>query len=316
MVREKRGLFSRRRLILTFAVVAALWGGGRVYYALTDGFLEVNIYAEGVVATEERLLPPTAEEMTAVFAILEQPFDYLGKGCQSYVFASRDGAYVLKLLKYHRFRTKWWVDLFSFIPAVERHRARRAARKEEKLGSLLNSWKVAANSLREESGVLFVHLEKGQLFERPLILYDKLGKRHAIDLNKCEFLLQRRVRMLGEEIEARMARGEEEEVQGLLRSIVELLHSEYDRGIIDNDHALMQNTGVLAGRPIQIDVGQFFRVAPARSRALYKQHLFNKTYKFRHWLSNHYPSLQSYLEVLLFDIIGEEMERMQPHCMG
>ena len=60
-----------------------------------------------------------------------------------------------------------------------------------------------------------------------------------------------------------------------------MLVSEYRRGFADNDHATVQNTGVLDGRPIHIDVGQFVRNERVKEPRLFHQELFNKTWKFQ-----------------------------------
>ncbi|MFQ5730237.1 MAG: hypothetical protein ACE5GN_07740, partial [Waddliaceae bacterium] len=73
----------------------------------------------------------------------------------------------------------------------------------------------------------------------------------------------------------------------------------------DNDHALMQNTGVLEGLPVHVDVGQFVKNEAMKDSAIYNQELFNKTYKFRIWLQDKYPELLSYLDAELHHEMGD-----------
>ena len=87
----------------------------------------------------------------------------------------------------------------------------------------------------------------------------------------------------------------------------------YQRGFADYDHALMQNTGVSDGYPVPFDVGQLVRDATASEPAHYKQALFNKTYRFKYWLKEKSPELESYLEERLRTLIGTEYEFLKPH---
>jgi hypothetical protein len=74
----------------------------------------------------------------------------------------------------------------------------------------------------------------------------------------------------------------------------------------------MQNTGVLGDQPLHIDVGQFSKEERFKDQDVYKHELFSKTFKFRIWLSKHYPELEHFLSGLLFEVIGPEMTMMKP----
>lgn len=91
-----------------------------------------------------------------------------------------------------------------------------------------------------------------------------------------------------------------------------MIHSEYRRGLADNDHALMQNTGVSQGNPVHIDVGQFVFNEEVKKSAVSHQELFTKTYKFKLWLRENYPELGEYLEQQLLLDLGPSYKTMQP----
>jgi hypothetical protein len=93
---------------------------------------------------------------------------------------------------------------------------------------------------------------------------------------------------------------------------LDLILSEYQRGLADNDHALMQNTGVAQGKPVHIDVGQFVMNEQVKDPAVHLQELFTKTYKFKLWLREAYPDLFFFLEDRLKNIIGPAYENMRP----
>jgi hypothetical protein len=177
-------------------------------------------------------------------SLLQQPYRYLGKGGQSYVFLSEDGKYVLKLfrgsrLQMSRFFSKW-------IPSLQS----RAARQEEELKNALCGYRLAYERAKEETGVLGVHLDRHQPLAAPLILIDKIGIRHKIDPNSIPFVIQERA-----EVVAHLS-SEEWSLQHL-QSLRALLVKKRELKIHDGDANLMKNFGFVGGRAVQIDPGRF-----------------------------------------------------------
>jgi hypothetical protein len=303
----------KKTLFAFLLLAAAFYGANLLYYELTGGFRISNITSDFAYDPRWEIRPLSPEEKQHLRTLLNQEFTYLGKGCQAYVFASADGNYVLKFFKYQRYRTKPWVDFFSFIPFVEEHRQARIAHKKNKLERFFNGWEVAFDDLQKETGLVYVHLNKTTDLQQTVTILDKMGYKHQVDLDQMEFLVQRKAVMFTDEIDRLMHAGEEGQAKALITAFIDQLLSEYSRGLVDNDHAIMQNTGVIDGRPIHIDVGQFMRNPEIKYPALYKQDLFNKTYKFRMWLKERYPSLASFVEAHVEAIIGPDMWKMKPH---
>ncbi len=300
-------------LLLVLIMIPVLYGSGRLYYYITDGFTIDNITSAFPYDSRWAVRPLSSDEQTLAYSILDQKFSYLGKGCQSYVFLSADKKYVLKFFKYQRFRTQPWVDFFSFIPFVENYLDQKVVKKRTKREGFFASWKLAFEELKEETGLIFVHLNKTQTLQKELIFTDKMGFEHQVELDDMEFLIQRKATMLCPYIQSLMKEQKVDEAKKLLSSIISMVLSEYDRGLADNDHALMQNTGVYNGMPIHIDVGQFVRNEQVRNPETYNQELFNKTFKFRRWLHKEYPELADYLETELKGILGELFYTLKPH---
>src|SRR5262249_40693868 len=125
-----------------------------------------------------------------------QPYHYLAKGCQAYVFASQDGLYVLKLFKFKRFHDPFLWNELSFIPFVDRHLQAKRKQKLQTLNSSLQAWKVAINELKEESGLMYVHLNPSKSLHKPLVFYDKIGLRHTLEADDTVFMIQRKAETL------------------------------------------------------------------------------------------------------------------------
>lgn len=298
---------------LVSVVLGGMYGASRLYYKVTDGFTVGNITSDFSYDPRWDVTALSPTEKVQVDSILSQPFTYLGKGCQAYVFLSQDGNYILKFFKYQRFRPQAWLDHFAFIPAVDKYRLGKIDKKRRKLEGVFSSWKVAYENLKPETQLVYVHLNKSHDLKKTLVIYDKMGFEHKLDADQMEFLVQRKATMLCPHIKELMERGNAVEAQMLLTRIIDLIVSEYKRGFADNDHALMQNTGVYNGYPIHIDVGQFMIRENAKQPDVYKQELFNKTYKFRKWLKKQYPELLPGFEEQLREVIGSQFDHFEPH---
>lgn len=284
-----------------------LYGTGRLYFTVTAGFTEGNIKTDLSREPDHGLALLSKHELAEIHTLLDQPFSYLGKGCQSYVFLSADKQYVLKFLKLQRFRPQFYLEALAFLPPVQARLEKKTAEKRGKLDALIDSWKIAYKDLKNETGLVYLHLNHGDMFKKPITITDKMGLNHMIDPDEVVFLVQKKADMLCPEIEKRDIASS----KILIRNLVTTLLDEYARGLGDNDHALMQNTGVIGDQPVHIDVGQFSSEVRFKEPAVYKNELFSKTYKFRIWLSKRYPELERYLTGMLADIIGPEMETMK-----
>lgn len=300
------------RFCYLILIVLALYGLGRLYYRLTGGFTEGNITSDFTYQPQWEVRPLLAAEEEELSKAISQPYSYLGKGCQSYVFASEDGQYVIKFFKYQRYRLQPWLAYFPPLPAMVKYRQEKLDKKWKKVDGFVQSWKVAFENLKDETGLLFVHLNKTSNMGRQLTIYDKIGQEHIIDLDRTEFCVQRKATLLCETLLDLKEKGNLAEAQGIIHQLLNLILSEYARGLADNDHALMQNTGVAQGKPLHIDVGQFVFNDAVKQPAIFHQELITKTYKFKLWLREHYPELGAYLEGELRQIMGPSYETLQP----
>lgn len=306
----------RWRLFLAFLLLACLlWGGSRLYFALTDGFAVSNLEPAFIYEAAEPLSALHQLSPEELSLLLSQEFHYLDKGCQAYVFGSSDGRYVLKLIKQQRFRTKPWLDALSYLPWFANYRKERLAHKQAKLFRLLDGWSAAARHLSEEAGIVWVYLGQKRSEQPPLkvVLKDKLGGRHTIDLLSTHFMIQRRVdAMLAPHLEGLIASQQQEAAKQLLNELIAMVVGEYQRGLADHDPALLQNTGVCAGHPIHIDLGQLACQQEARQEAFWKQHLFDKTVQLRDWLRSRSAPLTAHLEEKLFQLLGPSLYTRRP----
>lgn len=241
------------------------FGAERLCHRATDGFTVAKITTELSYDPKWDTVPPEKELLSTV---LGQPFTYLTKGGQSYVFASEDGYFVLKFFRYpHR------------LPFVHTH----VDRSRDFLSA-----KIAYTDLKDETGLIYVHLNPTKTL-KTVTLVDKLGISHPIHLDDYAFVLQRRASPVFISIAKWMEKGEVDKAKEGLSSLIELIAERAAKGIVDHDPNLSKNFGFLGTRAIEIDIGRFAREKGSSS-------LLHKSSDLRYWLSRHYPDLSHYFE--------------------
>lgn len=293
-----------RKIIYAIFAVSLMWGIGRAYFMVTDGFREANIQSE-LKPSEARA---NRGDEKAARQILKQPFRYLAKGCQSYCFLSEDGQYVLKFFKYQRYQMSPFLEALRFIPKVDAYVEKRQAHKLEKLEFFMQAWIIANDYLREESGLVYVHLSKSDHLKQPIVFFDKMGFRHELEADNLEFLIQRRA----EPLQKVLVAAPTEESIALIDRLIDMLVHEYSMGLGDHDPALLQNTGVYNGKPFHIDVGQFYFNPQFKESKGFYQDLFNRTYEMREWLKRMKPEVERALTQKLKGLMGDDFEKMKP----
>ena len=125
-------------------------------------------------------------------AILEQPFTYLGKGSQTYVFESQDQKYVLKFYKFpsHMRKIGWLKHPFAYQTDGKRHKIKQ--HNLDRFHLSYTSYFLSWRDLQDETGVLYVHLHPSKNLLTPIQLTDKLGMRYEVPADKMGFILQRK----------------------------------------------------------------------------------------------------------------------------
>ena len=202
------------------------------YKSLTGGF------RFGKLALDLPSHPTTVVELPA------HEFTYLGRGTQSFVFMSLDGRYVLKL-----FRREQWVHPW-------RAQFRKKKRSKPTLNALLAGAKLAFDKAQDLTGLIAVHLHPGGKPEA-VMLHDKLGRTHTIDLNRCSFAVQHRGVPFREELFRAMREHDLPKTERLLTSFVQLVRTRVERGIRNTDAKVSSNFGVLGDRVIEWDFGSY-----------------------------------------------------------
>jgi len=267
-----------------------------VYYSLTDGFSPKRIEATIVFPENLNVPTPTPKSLTQLREITAKPFTYLAKGSQAYAFVSADGRFVLKLFKYHHMNpAEWMLD----IPVPERmisYRNSLVARRRHRIDLALNSYKIAATILPEESGLLYAQILPSNAFSLPAQIKDAIGRTYTIDLAQHGFAIQQKADLIRPSFSKWLQNKEIDQAKAALDSIIGVLVHRSEKGIQDSDPDLNKNAGLIGTKAVFIDIGSFHKNPKVASRDEMKRDIIKLFGRFRPWLIQQSPELGVYLD--------------------
>jgi len=205
-----------------------------------------------------RNIPEAESDLTAPF--FDQPWTYISQGEQMIVFASNDGAYVLKIFKGRQKLP------FKFSRVIGRLIHQEAARIEwkAKFAKACRSYQIALEHLQDETGLILLHFEKTKT-PLPVTLIDKTAYR--LDINQLPFIIQKRAVLAPTYFQDNPAK-KQEATQALKDFFVRRL----EKGFSDPRQTLTKNFGFIGDTPVQLDVGKIEPFIGDREAELAKIH--------------------------------------------
>jgi uncharacterized alpha/beta hydrolase family protein len=218
------------------------------------------------------------------------------KGLQCYVFVSEDDKYVLKLLKWKEIEPPLWTQYVpdSWVADLKK-------RKKEKKEHDFTSYQIAADELKEETGLIYLHLQKTEGLDTTLCLYDPLQIRHIVPADGIEFILQKKAEGFLSYFEKHQ--NDEEKMAPFFSSFVHVIQKRIDKNISDSDISLEYNTGICEDKPVLFDIGNLSRLKENNTHS--HETLQKELQIVLSWLQKNSPHLVSVLEKNLEKNIGE-----------
>ncbi len=278
--------------VILFAVLAKQFS-----YKKTDGFALYKILSSLPFNPEwEPSSPPTRLETEELLKTLDQPFYYLAKGAQSYVFVSKDGQTVIKFFRLYRLLPPAWMMALSFPIPLQPYKICKMLEKRKELDKDFISYKIAFDEMKQQTGLIYLHLNKTSHLKQKIRIYDKIGIAHLLDLDNMEFLVQKKACLVYPGIDSLMKTQGQSAAKEAISALVELLVFRCKKGIFDQDPDLNTNFGFLGKYPVQIDIGRFCREDGSKTPQQYEEEISRITDNFRQWLDAHYPVLSEHLK--------------------
>lgn len=201
-----------------------------------------------------------------VVKILSQPFFFLGKGTQCYVFESRDRQFVIKFFRYDQ------------------------GRPEEMLTALFNACKLAHDRLKEETGLVYIHLNESYVGLPTVVCRDTMGRKYSFEMDKTRFLIQKKAKGFRQTLTE--AKNDPEQMQKRLDEFLTLLRSRTAKGVRNTDPSLCRNFGFLENSAIEVDFGNYRNIADL-DRMGEMERFVGKLHK---WLEGEAPEWIAYLD--------------------
>lgn len=187
----------------------------------------------------------------------------MGSGGTCYAFLGEDQTTVLKLFKHHHLFPHPLLLATTFPGWTDKIRIQSIIKKENKhahkrLPFLFKSCKLAYEHLREETGLLYLTLNRKTECDHELTLIDKWGIRHQLKVSQTEFALQKYAPSFFSSFEKMLKNREYQKASETISSFDRLIHSRASKAIGDRDPNLLINYGILGKEIIEIDIGSFF----------------------------------------------------------
>lgn len=285
----------KKLFIVLVLLGAGVWG----YNRANDNFSLSNISLKRWSPSKNPLLN-TEQEIIDARHILDQPFTYLGKGRQSFIFESQDGKYVLKFIKCQRINVTNFYETVSLPRFLDKKRTANIYEKRDRLKRLFTSMSIAKNPLQEQTGVLFLHIEPVQEIQKTVRLIDKLGFSHTVDIDTVPFILQKKAQKVMPVLKKLLSKKRIVELNNRLNQLIDLFVKRASLGIVNPDASVFRhdNIGFVQDRAIYIDLGTFKRSKKSLSRKLL-QHDLNKLRPIAKWLKKRDKALGADFELRL-----------------
>ena len=276
---------NKRPLIAFFCALflftIALCAVERLVFKRNQSFSPHLIYSTLPEMDEWKMNAFSPEKEAEIQQILNQKFFYLDKGKQAFVFESEDKKTVLKLYR---------------LPSEYRPFAvaRKNQQSLQKIEAAFQSLKCSFDQLREETGILWIHIHKGPSIKKEVTVVDQLGIEHRIALEKVTAVLQKKGTLLYPTLEAFLSQGKMEDAKRAIAHLVTLFYTQAKKGLENTDAILDKNYGLLPTGALIIDSGRLQRNETLCSQA--QAHAKRMTHTLKDWLEKRSPPLLEHYE--------------------
>ncbi len=290
-----------KRLTLLCLTIVLLYYLAIFCNKMTDNFSIAKIHSDLPYNPNWETSPLSEEAKHQLEDALSQKFHYLGYGGQCFVFASEDGNYVIKFFK-HKIRKPYSLLLNISLPGfIDKKRQHRLNKILFKLNRDFTSYKIAFEELREETGLIYVQLNKKKWLNRTIHIIDKIGIEHSISLDDFEFIVQKKAQLIYPYIENLIQKNDLWAFKQTLHAICNKIICRSQKGIFDEDLGIHRNLGFIADEPIFMDVGRFVKDPARKNPLIYRSDLFTLMNRFRAWLNIHHPELLPLFDSELYE---------------
>lgn len=273
-----------KKITLLFAITCPLFLHlFSLFFLHFDGSFQGKNFTHGFDKTYAKEV--SGLDFTQLDSILLQPYTYLGHGKQMVAFVSEDGRYVLKLFNPMRPLKKNWYTRWKYWQRYSSLKwiSREWFGKKGRLEKLFRRHKIAFENLKEETGLIFVHLHPSkQVHHRICITTPKKGK-EILDLTDTPFVIQERAVLVPQYL----SQLSPEEGKKAIAHLEAFFRKRTEKGLTDRIQTMENNYGFVGEKPIQIDFGRL-RYEPEMEK---EQELRRIIDNLQRWVQDKFPTL-------------------------
>ncbi len=287
-------------LILFALFPLLLMAGGLFFINRNTGFSVDKILSHLDYNENWEIEPLSAlEHELLVKSVFPQKYYYLAAGNQCYAFISEDRKYVLKFFKMQSLFPKGWMNLWN-----------KFGFKNETNNQLFSerifaSYKDAYESLREETGLLYIHFNKSREFKSKVTLIDNKGKRHLIDLDTVEFVVQKKVQKIFDYLNDLIEEEKYDEVRASIHSFLKLIAVRCEKGFVDQDLSIRNNFGFVDNSAIQFDCATLTQDSSMKYPLNFRNEIMQVAERLDFWAQENCPEVSFFIQ--------EEAQRIINH---
>ncbi len=284
-----------RRFVVFCILVGASMLTGKLWHVAKDGF---HIHRTFCQLTEGSLHSVDF----SIDEVLGQSYEYLGRGHQCYAFGSEDGRFVIKLPRFDRYRLSFFLRACPFA-FLKKGREETRADLQRRCDFLLESFRIAFEDLRDETALLYVHLNRTDDLVGTLRIRDRLGRTYELDPNRTAFLVQEKKPIMMAAFEEFLRAGDRKGAEEILDSFLELVSTRSLKGIYNKDPSFLRNFGWEKGRGVQIDIGSFYRKPQLPLQEAREKSFQETATHVRNWLRD--------LDPEMLRVFNQKIQRIQ-----
>ncbi len=276
-------------LILLVFIPFFLMGFGLLICYKSFGFSIAKITSCFTYDETSKIKPLSdIEKNYLVENVFPQKFYSLGSGRQYYIFISEDQQFILKFFK---IRTHQRTGKFNVL---SRFFYRMLGFKQEMKDQLisakmLNNYKYVYELLREETAIVYLHLDKTYEFLAGVTLIDEKGKEHHLDLNSIEFIVQRRAQKFYDHLNALVKQAKDEDLAASIRSFFQLIAIRCEKGFTDQNLDLRHSFGFIDNIAVRFDCATLSYDPAIKYPSNFRNAVLESAEKLQEWAQDNYP---------------------------
>ncbi len=256
-----------RYLVFFSLAVVGVAAGHVIYLYNHREFGLKDFYHPFVLGLNPRVCPDAGEKNQASKA-LNQRYTYLSYGGQMTVYESEDHLYVIKFFNPRSVIKENWFHQFDKLRRFNSLRwiTNTYFRQKQRLQKYFLRYEMAYKDLKEETGLVYIHLDPSTCLSQTVEVVDKQGILHRIPLNAYPFVLQKKVELTMTHLNRLLKEGDVEGAEEGVRQIYELFLSRTQKGYTDRLQTLHKNYGFFEGRAVQLDVGRIQKIETVKQK--------------------------------------------------